>query len=620
MLDTDKRAKPEVGATIHGRAIAANATRLSDKGDDARRFRLAVSSETPVERWYGDEVLVHEREAINLEFFGSGRAPLLLDHDPTRQIGVVEKVSLDGDRVLRATVRFGKGAEAAATMADVEDGIRANVSVGYRINDFKPLPKDAGYRVTDWTPMEVSIVSIPADPSVGVGRSDQQPTKPTHGKRKMNPEIEDDAIRQERRRRADAMRAEDEREAAIHDLATRHNEVPNIRALAAKAIEDGITRAAFAEIIVANLPKSRPLTDQRIGSPALWTGDRSHNEPRVIDAINHMLDPRANAKRAGLMLEMHQEIVQQTGMSARGMFIPPDMLATRAIDSGDVTALTAGGSDGSLFAGSLKARLGVGKLGARVISGASKDFSIPRMLTGTASYWTDKGAAPTESAPSFGAVNFAYKQLSTMLGWTRRTATQSDPHFEHIIRQDMLREIAVMVDRAAINGSGSSGQPRGILNTVGVNAVDFGTNGGALTWAKVLEFIAAVEADNVGEGNKGWLVNSATWTKAMSTPKEDGFPQYLISDETPDRMVGAPVAVTNSAPGNLTKGSGTGLSAVIYGGKWDECIIAQFGGIDIVVETAASTANVTLGIHSSWDIGVRLPEAFCIAKDVVTTL
>ncbi len=94
-----------------------------------RRVTLAISSEEPVERGRMREVLVHSIKAIDLEFLNSGRAPVLLDHDPGKQIGVVESVTLDErNGVLRAHVRFGKSAQASDVLTDIQDGIRQNVS------------------------------------------------------------------------------------------------------------------------------------------------------------------------------------------------------------------------------------------------------------------------------------------------------------------------------------------------------------------------------------------------------------------------------------------------------------------------------------------------------------
>ena len=112
---------------------------------DARTVQLAISSEEGVERSFGTEILVHDEDAIDLKFLRSGRAPLLLDHDPRKQIGVVESVQLDEtDRRLRAVVRFGRSGLASEVFGDVEDGIRANVSIGYRIADIEKADDEDG--------------------------------------------------------------------------------------------------------------------------------------------------------------------------------------------------------------------------------------------------------------------------------------------------------------------------------------------------------------------------------------------------------------------------------------------------------------------------------------------
>jgi HK97 family phage prohead protease len=150
------------------RAMTAGAKVIDE---ERRTVRIAISSEEPVERNFGAEILDHSEGSIDLKFARSGRMPLLLDHDPRQQIGVVENVEIDSaTRRLRGTVRFGKGALANEIYTDVVDDIRGNISVGYSVNKMDKEGKDR-YRVSSWTPMEVSVVSIPADRTVGVGRS-----------------------------------------------------------------------------------------------------------------------------------------------------------------------------------------------------------------------------------------------------------------------------------------------------------------------------------------------------------------------------------------------------------------------------------------------------------------
>lgn len=136
---------------------------------ETRRFEIPVSSELPVKRWWGTETLSHDSSAIQMDRMRDG-APLLLDHDPSQQIGVIESARVGDDKRLYATVRFSKSPKADEVMNDVVDGIRKNVSIGYRIEDMKETGKDS-YTATRWLPFEVSVTSIPADNNVGFGRA-----------------------------------------------------------------------------------------------------------------------------------------------------------------------------------------------------------------------------------------------------------------------------------------------------------------------------------------------------------------------------------------------------------------------------------------------------------------
>lgn len=137
---------------------------------ESRTFTIPVSSEAPVDRWWGTEILDHTDTAINMDRLQDG-APVLLDHDPTKQIGVVEGARVYQQR-LEATIRFSRSALGEEVMQDVIDGIRRNVSIGYRIDDLTEISKDT-YRATRWSPLEVTVTSVPADNSVGFGRSEE---------------------------------------------------------------------------------------------------------------------------------------------------------------------------------------------------------------------------------------------------------------------------------------------------------------------------------------------------------------------------------------------------------------------------------------------------------------
>ncbi|HHW4681245.1 MAG TPA: HK97 family phage prohead protease, partial [Xylella taiwanensis] len=145
---------------------------------EARTVELAFSSEAAeVPTWWGLEVLGHGPGEVRMQRLNDGAA-LLMDHNHRDQIGVIESASIDSDQRGRAVVRFGRSERAEEIFRDVIDGIRKHVSVGYFAHAMELIEKrgdEPVYRVTDWEPFEISIVGVPADPSVGVGRSLEKP-------------------------------------------------------------------------------------------------------------------------------------------------------------------------------------------------------------------------------------------------------------------------------------------------------------------------------------------------------------------------------------------------------------------------------------------------------------
>lgn len=155
---------------INGEREFSYSFQRSDADRSKRTVNLSFSSEEPVQRFWGIEILDHTESGVNLTRLKRG-GPLLLNHDPTSLVGVVAGAAVVSRRG-HATVRFSKSARGEETFQDVLDGILTNVSVGYQIDKLVLEKKPDTYRATKWTPLEISLVSVPADINVGVGRAD----------------------------------------------------------------------------------------------------------------------------------------------------------------------------------------------------------------------------------------------------------------------------------------------------------------------------------------------------------------------------------------------------------------------------------------------------------------
>ena len=227
--------------------------------EENRTVRIGVSSEQPVSRSFGLEVLDHKSTSIDTAFMDSKTAPFLLDHDMSQVIGVVEDFKIDETaKRTTAVVRFGKGELASEIFEDVKDGIRKNISVGYKVNKMERDSNDIigdHYRATSWSPMEISSVSIPADQSVlvGVGRKNKQELNFKDIKMSEENKIDSNAIRSEATESAKAEMLKNAKE--ISALGKHHGQ----RDLADNAIQNGMSVEQFRGVLLDNISNDKPL-------------------------------------------------------------------------------------------------------------------------------------------------------------------------------------------------------------------------------------------------------------------------------------------------------------------------------------------------------------------------
>ena len=575
---------------------------------EERRVQIAVSSEMPVERSFGMEILDHNPKSIDLSFLASGRAPLLLDHDPEKQIGIIEGVNLDGSaRVMRATVRFGKGSLAGEVFQDVVDGIRQNISVGYRVNKMVRDDSVDGtvYRVNSWTPLEASIVSIPADQSVGVGRSMEIISNSSEGLEMT--EVKQDEIR------ASIAKAN----AEILAIGAKLNK----RDLAEKAIARGVSVEQFRGELIESLG-----SDAIVSNPNnVGLNSRESQSYSLLRAVNAAAT--GDWSKAGFEREISQEIGNRLGKDARGFYVPADIgWSKRDVISGTTSGTSKGGyligtdQRGDLYIDALRDTLVMSGLGARMLTGLQGNVAIPKLATKTTVAFVAETSAPTEGAPVFGQLLMQPKTVAGYVDISRRMMIQSDPSVEAVLRNDIISQIAAKIDDVAIEG-GSSNEPTGILGTTGIGAVAIGTNGGAPTWASVVALERAVAVANAATGNLAYLTNPKVVAKLRATARQSSGVEgnFILNDA--NKLLGYDVVSTNLVPSDLTKGSSSGVCSAMIFGNFNDVIIGMWSGVDIVVDTASlSTSGGTrLAFFQDVDVGVRHAESFAAVKDYTTT-
>ena len=589
------------GVKVEHRAMEMDDSAINE---ETRTVRMSISSEYPVQRSFGMEILEHSADAIDLSFLNSGRAPLLLDHNPEKQIGIIESVELDGSaRRLRATARFGKGELAREAFDDVVDGIKSNISIGYAINKLERQDKET-YVAKSWRPMEASLVSLPADQStlVGVGRSCESSPKPV-----IKTDFKEESTMSEQNFdiaavEAEARKAAQRNAAQIVELGARHNKSD----LAQKAIAEGQSIEEFRGELLEAVGSTRALEEKEIGMSQKEV--KKFSLMRAIHALANPTDRRAQ-EAAAFEFECSRAAAEAYGRTAQGILLPAEVMRNwkRDLNSSDDSALFTDDFRGGDFIDALRNASSVMQAGARMLGGLSGDVKIPKKTTAASAAWiATEGGAASESEMTVGSVSLTPKTLGAFTDISRQLMIQSSLDVEALVRDDLAQAIALAIDLGALAGSGSSGQPTGIKNTAGINVVDFGTAPDLVpTWAQVVEMETKVREDNALGNGGAYIANATMYGALKAVEKAANTAQFVVGAD--GNMNGYNTIVSNQvASGDL-----------YFGDFQNSLIVGMFGGLDIVVDpyTASTTGNVRVVALQSCDVAVRHAAAFCLGND-----
>lgn len=614
-----------------------------DKVDpDTRTVPISFSSEAEVERFWGVEILDHDPKSVRLGRLVDG-GPLLVDHNMRDQIGVVEDASIETDRVGRAVVRFGKSARAEEIYQDVLDGIRSKVSVGYQIHrmvlDSKEGEREI-YRATDWEPLELSIVSIPADSSVGVGRAAETEHETIIEERAMPKENENGSAAEGAPINSKPAEVSAERIREIENQTrqkelSRISDLEKIGAAYAKFGADAFAREAIAAGHSVEWLNARILKEINDKAPVptaeVGMSDSEARQFSFVRALHALANPtnKEAQRAAGFEYEASAAAQKTMGKESRGIMVPWDVMKaarrdlTTSIGSGTSKAGYTVATDllSGNFIDVLRAQMIMPALGATMLTGLNGNIAIPRKTAGATMYWVAENSAPTEGTMTFDQVTMTPKTAAAFVDFSRKLLIQSSLDVEAMVRNDLATSIAIGVDNAAINGSGSGNEPRGVLATSGIGSVSIGTNGGAPTWAVIVNLMKEVGIDNALTGSLSYLTNMACKAKLMQTVKVGSTDSRMLLDAPYNELAGYPVRFSNQVPSNLSKGaSGAVLSALLFG-NWSDLLIGQWGSLDLMTDpyTGSSAGTVRVTSFLDIDVAVRHPESFAECNEITTT-
>lgn len=602
---------------------------------ETRRITLSFSSEEPVRRWFGYEILSHEPKSVRLQRIKE-TGTLLINHDPDKAVGVVEDAWIDPKNKRGiAIVRFGRSQLAEEVWRDVQEGVWRNVSVGYVIHDLALVEeKDdiSTYRATDWEPLEISLVSVPADPNVGVGRSRDQTTPKPDKEEKHMAEVntqqntQQEPVEAQRQQPAqhqavvvnddESVKRERKRISEILALGEQHR----CQELARQAVAEGISVEDFKGWILERIYGARKIehVDPRIGM-----NEKEAQQFSFIRAINALA--KGDWSLAPYEKEASDAVAKKLRKEPRGCFVPYDVLTTPL-----KRAVTKAGTGQYLietelriqdFIELLRSKVMVRKLGARVLGGLVGNLAIPKQTGGAVAYWLpDETTEITESTPTFAQVGLTPKVVGALTEVSHTMLRQSSPDIEQMVREDLATTLALAIDAAAIKGTGTNGEPTGIINTSGISVVAIGTDGGAPQYSHIVSLWSAVAQQDAAMGRLAWLTNAIMIAKLSQTEKAASTGKFII-EELPGEdgittMLGIKCGMSNQVPSNLTKGTNNDCSAIIFG-NWADLMIGEWGAIDLLADpyTKSATGAVRVRVLQDVDIALRHTESFAAILD-----
>lgn len=361
------------------------------------------------------------------------------------------------------------------------------------------------------------------------------------------------------------------------------------------------------------------------------------NEFRFVNVINSMANPNA-VKDNGFLKEMDSEgrrDMAKAGISndEEGFVVPAFIVGNEKRDLAAVTNDTAKAGYtiqtdllSAQWIDTLRNSLVMTTLGARFMTGLQGNVAIPKKTTNSGANWLTETGAITPADEVFAQVTMSPKRLGNATAFSRKLLAQSSMDIEMIVRNDLVISQALALEAAAIKGSSTWDGPLGILNTSGIGSVTIDTNGGALTWAKIVALETAVANSNADLNNLGYLTNSKVRGAAKGIARDTGSGLFLWGsgygqsggDALP--MNGYKAAVTNAVPSTNVKGSSGAVCSSLIFGNWADLMVGQWGGLVITANPYALdlSGQVRVSINAYYDVAVRNAASFAAINDITT--
>ena len=383
---------------------------------------------------------------------------------------------------------------------------------------------------------------------------------------------------------------------------------------------------------VETLEKLQNLAAQAAGHSASRSEEKEKSNMAKDYSFKRAMEMAITGRREGVEGEfsaMGGNEFQRSGVSvsAHSIKIPSEVF-TR-----DMTAT--GGSSGSEGGVNIQTSVGsiidvllprtvLAGLGVQRLSGLVGNLDLPTASTLPSAGWNTENGTATEKSPAFSKITFSPKRLAAYIQVSNQLMLQSSNSIDGYVRNWLLNAMAQSLETAAIKGGGSN-EPVGIIGNSNVNVTFAGgaasnstnANGAAPVWADVVNLMKAVE--NANGNGVAYLTNPTVKAKLQTTARQSsGVEGNFILPSGGTELNGYNMQTTTLVPSNLSKGSSSTLSALIFG-DFSKMAIANWGGMELTVDPySGATAGLTNVVLNAYlDCNLLQPAAFAVCKDIV---
>jgi HK97 family phage major capsid protein len=613
--------------------------------DQCVRVQATLTSEYPVQRFFGMEILGHAKGEVDLTRIVGG--PVLYadaaagDHRG-RRVGVVEKARVDTEnKCLRITMKMSRNEDVQKVIRDIEDGILGQMSGGYMPEKMQRESTDATkgdtMRVVRWCPLEATIVNgVPADPTVGVGRADDgddeyavevEGDEPAKEERKMKKRVLDEAsgvvIEVDE---SDPRPAHVERATAI--TVQQPNKETMLRDVIAVATQYGCAERIgdfVSKDMDANAVRKLLLDESRsdvLPTPGAEVMDK---KDRSKYRLSRAILCAADQKFDGIEGEVHKELYSRiTGYDYKGgILIPMDQGDPRLSGRAALDSKTAGGGaeyvydqPGSLIEILRNRSVFIG-LGAQVLTGLSGPVPFPKQTGATTAYWVGENPSTDvpESEPTFGQAVLTPRSLMATTAYSRQLLAQQSLDTDALVKSDLGAVHTLALDRAGWHGKGAAGEPTGIYMAADVLSID---PDAVITYpllVSMLGKIAEANADGVElkfattPGMAQMLMTALKMTNVgTSFVWEGNFREGVIGGY---RAVATANISKTMATNEPTGGTYHGLVA----GNFNDALVGMWQAMELITDIYSQKKKALIEVTSfqMTDILVRRGVSFCKA-------